>query len=380
MLDDIKEAVRKVRLYLERMRFLLLLRRSFAAHGIFISVLAGYCVFLSSLFILYPELWVKFAPEGFFGVALLLFCVSAILLIPYKFIEMAVYERPERPTLTLYRNILLVIGNRDNMAKALPMYLVLCLFMLVFAHVKSSITVVQPFAWDETFDHWDLAVHFGRRPWEWLHPVLGHPPVTYFLNWNYSIWGLLLIGFWLHYAFLANPGEERTRYLLSFMLSWIVGGSLFALALSSAGPCYYGEGALGLLPDPYSKLMAYLNAANESLPVGALHVQDALWKVLDKTVPFGGVSAMPSMHNATALLFLLTSRGFPRWLRGLLLVHLVLVFLGSIHLAWHYAVDAYVAWAITLSVWFTAKPISRWWESRPAALALRSALDARRMT
>jgi hypothetical protein len=380
MLDDIKEAGGTVRLPLERERFLPLLRRSFAAHGIFISVLAGYCVFLACLFILYPELLVKFAPEGLLGVVLLLSCGSALLLLPYKFIEMAVYERPDRPTLALYRNILSVIGNRDILAKAFPMYLVLCLFMLVFAHVKSSIPVVQPFAWDETFDRWDVAMHFGRRPWEWLHPVLGHPPVTYVLDWNYSLWGLLLIGFWLHYAFLANPGEERTRYLLSFMLSWIAGGSLFALALSSAGPCYYGEGALGLLPDPYAGLMAYLNAANESLPVGALDVQDILWKARDETAPFGGVSAMPSMHNATALLFLLTSRGFPRWLRGLLLVHLILVFLGSVHLAWHYAVDAYVAWAITLAVWYAAGPLSRWWESRPAAQAFRLALDARRRT
>jgi len=377
MLDDNKAAGGSVHLIRERAGFLPLLRQSFAAHGIFLLILLGYLLFLGGLFIVFPELLAKFAPEVALIVLQVIGALSVPVLVACKLVEMAVYEAPARPALRLFQIILSLARSGETWAKGLPMFVCLCLFMFVFGHVKASITLIQPFVWDETFDRWDVAMHFGHRPWELLQPVLGYPPVTFLVSLNYSIWFFILIAFWTHYAFIARPGEERTRFYLSFMLSWIIGGSLFAILLSSAGPCYYGKGGLGLLPDPYAGLMAYLRSVNESFPIGALGVQALLWERLGETMPFGGISAMPSMHNATALLFLLASRGFPRWLRSLLLVHFVFVYLGSVHLAWHYAIDAYLAWVIALAVWYAAGPLSRWWESRPQAVAFRQTLEAR---
>lgn len=377
MHDDIKPAGGQVHGPLERKRFLALLWRSAVAQAIFVYILLAYCAFLVGLFVLFPDLLAKFAPSDLLIVMLTMALANFLLLIPHKFVEMAIYERPERPTLALCRNLLSVMGNREILARGLPIYFVLAVFMLVFANVKTSITVINPFAWDKTFAQWDLVLHFGRSPWQWIHPILGYPPVTFLINFNYILWNFILFGFLMHFGLLTRLGEERTRYFLCFLLSWIVGGSLFALLLSSAGPCYYGEGGLGIDPDPYAGLMAYLKAANQSFPLSALSVQATLWNTVGQPMPFGGVSAMPSMHNATALLFVLASRKFPRWLRWLLIVHLVLVYLGSIHLAWHYAVDAYLAWAITLAAWRVAGPLSRWWESRPGAQALSHALDLR---
>jgi hypothetical protein len=378
MLDDIKASGGTDNLALERERFLPLLRRSFAAHGIFLHILAGYMLFLGCLFVLFPDLPAKFAPEVALIVLQVIATLSMPVLIACKPVEMAVYEAPARPALRLFEIVLSLVRNAETWAKGLPMFLCLCLFMFVFGHVKAGITLIQPFVWDETFDRWDVALHVGYRPWELLQPVLGYPPVTFLVSINYSIWFLILIAFWTHYAFVARPGEQRTRFYLSFMLSWIIGGSLFAILLSSAGPCYYGKGGLGLSPDPYAGLMAYLESVSQSVPIGTLGVQAFLWDKLGETMPFGGISAMPSMHNASALLFVLASRGSPRWLRWPLVIHCGLVYLGSIHLGWHYAVDAYLAWAITLAVWYAAGPLSRWWESRPAALAFRLALESPR--
>jgi hypothetical protein len=286
-----------------------------------------------------------------------------------------VYERPKSPILRLCKKVAAVLSNKKTLAAGLPMYVSLFGFIYVFGLMKANITVIQPFAWDVTFDRLDVALHFGHRPWEWLQPVLGYPLITFLVNFNYNIWFFVMIGFWVYYAVLASPGVERTRYYLSFMLVWMIGGSFFAILFSSAGPCFYGEGRLGLSPDPYAALMAYLRSVNEVFPVWALATQDMLWAHREQSSAFGGVSAMPSMHNATVLLFLLTSRGWPRWVRLLLLAHFVLVYLGSIHLAWHYAVDAYLAWAIVLAVWWATGPLARWWESRPAALAFRRAYE-----
>jgi hypothetical protein len=56
----------------------------------------------------------------------------------------------------------------------------------------------------------------------------------------------------------------------------------------------------------------------------------------------------------------------------ILIAHMILIFLGSIHLGWHYAVDAYAAWAITLVLWPTAYYIAKWWEARPKVQAFNA--------
>lgn len=354
-----------------------LLRKSFAAHAIFLLLSGGFVLFLAVLALFVAGMSDKVAPHTALIIPLVIGPLSAFMLVLLTYAEIAIYERPQRPTARLGSKLLIRMRDKEAWAAGLPVYVSLCLFMFAFGHSKSSITVLQPFAWDETFDQLDTLLHFGRRPWEWLQPIIGYPVVTFLLNVNYNIWFLVMMGFWTYYAFIVRPCVERTRFFLAFMMIWIIGGSIFAIILSSAGPCYYGAGRLGLDPDPYAGLMDYLRSANRSLPVWALSVQSLLWNELGDTMPFGGVSAMPSMHNATALLFLLTSGRFPRWLRVLLCVHLVLIFIGSVHLAWHYAIDSYLAWAVTLAVWHPAGVMARWWEARPAAKAFTAAVQGR---
>jgi hypothetical protein len=293
-------------------------------------------------------------------------------LLIYKFAEMAIYEKPESPMKGLWRNFKAVVTDRERMAAGLPVFVALVTFMYVFTMVKSYITVLAPFTWDTAFDQWDVALHFGYRPWELLQPVFGYWPVTFLVNLNYNMWFVVMNVFWAYYAFIAAPGEERTRFFMSYMAIWILGGGVLAVVFSSAGPCYFGR--IGLSPDPYAPLMEYLRGANHYLPIWALNAQDMLWDLQAQGSAFGGISAMPSMHNATALLFVLTSAGRPVWVRRALIAHAVLIFLGSIHLGWHYAVDGYLAFALAYGVWRVMGPVSRWWENSKAVKDYQAAL------
>ena len=67
-----------------------------------------------------------------------------------------------------------------------------------------------------------------------------------------------------------------------------------------------------------------------------------------------------------ALLFALAGYKVSRFAGHLLSAHAILIFIGSIHLGWHYAVDSYLAWALTLVIWFGVAPISRWWHTTAA--------------
>ena len=53
--------------------------------------------------------------------------------------------------------------------------------------------------------------------------------------------------------------------------------------------------------------------------------------------------------------------------RVVAITHAVLIFIGSVHLASPYAVDSYLAWALTILIGWAAGPLAQWWEATPLA-------------
>lgn len=66
-----------------------------------------------------------------------------------------------------------------------------------------------------------------------------------------------------------------------------------------------------------------------------------------------GISAFPSLHVAIPVLYccvaIATGR---RWLIGLAATFAVVIFLATIHLGWHYAIDGYAAALGTRLIWW----------------------------
>jgi hypothetical protein len=298
-----------------------------------------------------------------YSLPILIFCQLLM-----SFWHMILHVRPKHPTIWLYKDMAAHFSDPRRLALGLPMVLLLNLFMDVFTDIKKNIPNLIPFSWDATFAEWDRILHFGKHPWEWLQPVLGYWPVTFLVNFSYNFWFLVMWILWMYFAFATRTSVLRTRFFLSFILTWAIGGSLMAVAFSSAGPCYYS--LIGLAPDPYAPLMSYLRQVNETIPLMAVSIQDALWYSYVNKAMLGGITAMPSMHNAASLLFALTGWQISRRLGIVLSVHCFAVYIGSIHLGWHYAIDAYVGWAVVLPIWFLSKPIAQWWEAQPAMLRL----------
>ena len=350
-----------------------LLGPSLAAHAPFFAIAIGYFLIFSL-----AGLWAPITTKNAFVflVGILTFSVPMLILAlaAYCLAELIAHERPAHPIPALWRKMRGLLGDPVRMSAGLPMVAALILFMYDFTLVKGNITAFGPFSWDATFDAWDRALHFGIRPWELLQPIFGYWPITFILNLNYNMWFVVMNVFWVHYAFFAHPGEARTRFFLSFFTIWIIGGGILAIVFASAGPCYFGR--LGLGPDPYGPLMAYLNDANGVAPIWALQTQEMLWRLWSGGSTLGGISAMPSMHNATATLFVLAAWGAAPWLRNLLIAHGLMIFLGSVHLGWHYAVDAYPAVALAVVSWMAMGRVSRWWEGGAAAQAYRRLVAA----
>jgi len=352
--------------------FAVLWRKSLAAHAPFFGLIAVYVAGYLAAVGLVPGL----RPANFLVMAASFLALSVPMMIAslaiLRFYHVARHLRPQWPAAALLADMKACLGDRRRLAHGLPMVAAMLLFMYAFIAIKANLPAFQPFVWDGWLADLDARLHFGRQPWEWLQPVLGHPPLTFLINLNYNVWFVVMWTVWVHFAFAPAASLIRTRFFATFFLSWIIGGSLLAAGFSSAGPCYFGR--LGLSPDPFAGLMTYLHQAGESVTLWALPIQERLWQGYLVGSSFDGISAMPSMHNGAAILFALAVSPLNRTIGRLLWAHAALVFVGSVHLGWHYAIDAYAAFALTCVLWLASAPLARWWHDGAAQRALDLAL------
>lgn len=234
--------------------------------------------------------------------------------------------------------------------RALPILIGFFVFFSAFTSMKTMIPHVHPFVWDPYFAWLDRALHGGVDPWRLLQPFLGHPVITKILAFIYILWlpVFFFVLFWQ--LFDLNNKQRRLQFFYTFVLSWAINGTFLAIFFSSAGPCYYeyvtGSGA-------FRPLMAYLEQAHALYKIYAVDTQALLWQSYSSgTQGLGaGISAFPSVHVATAFLFVLLMWKMNALLRFGSIAFCAAISIGSVHLGWHYAVDGYFSILTTWGIW-----------------------------
>jgi hypothetical protein len=273
--------------------------------------------------------------------------------------------RPERPMWALAGSLRgLLPGNA--IVRCAYSLVVLTIFMASFLHSKMLIPVLSPFDWDATFSAWDQAVFGGYHPWQLLQPWFSYPLLTRVLDYAYVAWvpGVFVFWCWI-YTSPKVPGRLRRQYWIATLLSWILLGIVLATLLSSVGPCFLPQ----LFPDqaaPYAPLNAYLADLHHRYPLSSGLTKEHLLEVwAGNGMEPGGISAMPSMHNAQAMLFVLAAYRISRGFGHVMLAYAAVIFIASILLAWHYAVDGIIGIIGTLAIWRISGWASGGPESQP---------------
>jgi len=328
-------------------------RQALAEDG---PIVAGLVAVWLCLLLLLASQGVSGLRPSAYAANLLLYLITLCVMAVFIFVGLLFRARPKSPI----RFLLGLIANCDwiaVVARGLPMLAAVVVLMPAFSAMKSSIPLFNAYGWDHTWVAIDRAIH-GTDPWRLLQPVLGFPIVTSLLSVAYHAWLFLVYAGSIYFCFLAKDRELRARYFIGYFAIWTVVGVAMAIGFASVGPCFlapvFGD-------HRFDQQMAYLRMANEHYPVFVLAVQDQLlaWHQQGNHGLATGISAMPSMHVSMALLFALSISKVSRVAGACAWIFVGTIFVASVHLAYHYAVDGYVAAAATLAIWALAKPLAQ---------------------
>lgn len=239
-----------------------------------------------------------------------------------------------------------------------------------FTVYKGSAIGANGYGFDATFISWDQAIFGGYHAWEWTHSIFSTPEATKWIDFLYHpAFYPMLIGFF--YCTVAHSYKElRHTYIVSYLASFLIIGMIMANALHSAGPVFdgvfYGDGSTfaPLIDRRIEQL------SGESGPVTSAALINYL-STLNQNgeIRMGaGISAMPSMHIVLVLLWLFPAWHLNKYLGVLLAFYTAIIWVGSVHLGWHYFVDGLVSLVVVSVIWRIAGHITGLYGSKSQQL------------
>lgn len=265
----------------------------------------------------------------------------------------------ERPFARIWRGIRGTNWAEVLLARLVPAFLIFFVMQRVYIAFKVAIPDIAPFAWDPAFAGWDRALFLGRDGWELTHGLFGGLLPTAILDEIYITWFFVLFGSFFAVAVMRLESPARLAFLTAFPLTWAIGGSLLAVIFSSAGPAFY-EGVTG--DSAFRPLMDRLAALSGARELHAPRIIDKLWLgYIDPAAPRLGISAFPSMHLAVSALIACLAFSANRWLGWAAALFTAAMQVGSVHLAWHYAVDGIAGIALAVLIWWLSLAFARRW-------------------
>lgn len=269
----------------------------------------------------------------------------------WRILELTYVQKTPNRLAVLASDVRLFLSERDRVVGGLMTVCIMAGTLVAFAQLKNLIPTLHPYSWDEYFMQLDRTLHFGVQPYRIAHAILGWNVTITAVSGLYNFWLFMMYFVLLGACFMRPENSFRMQFLIAFLFTWAIGGNLFATIFSSAGPAYYAMLGLG---DNYSELMGILRNHAATGAITVVNTQDLLWQVHTAKTPINMISAFPSMHVASSVLMAIFLSRLSRWLGIFAWLFALGIMIGSVLLAWHYAVDGYAGALIAVASWYAA--------------------------
>lgn len=265
--------------------------------------------------------------------------------------------------LSLYLRQMVQIGGQtagfsQNYAASVPVLDILAGLGAITVTI-SSFTVYKSLVVGASGYHYDAAItaldrwfFAGLDGWQLTHWLLPTAQMAHVIDFLYHpAFMPMIIGYVICLGLRARPGLRYT-YVLAYLISFVVIGMIGADLLNSAGPIYdgrlYGDGS------NFSALHAKLaQHSQDASPLFSQTTKEYLANAYDQRIAkFGtGISAMPSMHIVMTFLWVFAGWSLGRTAGVLTTLYAVVIWVGSVHLGWHYFSDGLIGLAALAVIW-----------------------------
>ena len=237
--------------------------------------------------------------------------------------------------------------NRGWLATIALMAIALPQTLEAATRFKWLIPRVVPYYADGTIASFEHRL-LGVDAWRVTHALIG-PHGTRAIDLAYACWHPLNIAL-LCWLVLTRNRRFQVQAVLTYQLTWLVLGGAVAMAFASVGPCFVQDFTGNTR---FAPLMTQLRAVNGPTGLYSLSAMRYLVESQHRDVIGCGISAMHSLHVAIAVFAVLTVfRETGRiWLRCAVILYLAIIYVGSIHLGWHYASDGIVGGIGVAAIW-----------------------------
>lgn len=282
-------------------------------------------------FAISPRTVSEFIRPAHFLTIILLGIFPVLFFTLYTAVRFTVRRTPQ-PTRALLR---VLYRNRTWLLRSCILFAISWPSHQAFIALKVAIPRLVPYYADPWLADLDNLLFLGNDPWVFTHALFGS--YTGLIDTIYYQWFTVVM--WIHIwaSFSRNP-RFQIQATFAHMLTWLVLGNIFAISLSSVGPIYYEH---FYADDRFSPLLGRLDPDLNTMEVRAYLIGKYGME------SFGsGISAAPSLHVAlTVLIYMMIRDRFTarHWLAYLALGYIAVIFIGSIHLAWHYALDGIIS-------------------------------------
>lgn len=235
-----------------------------------------------------------------------------------------------------------------------------------FTVYKGAAIGADGYGFDATFISWDRTILGGYHAWEWTHSVFSTPAATKWIDFLYHpAFFPMIIGF-LYCTVSHSYKELRQTYIISYLGSFLIIGMIMANALHSAGPVFdgmlYGDGSTfaPLIDRRAEQLAGEAGPATSALLINYLSTLNQSGEIKMGA----GISAMPSMHIVLVLLWLFPAWHLNKYLGIVFTCYTAIIWVGSVHLGWHYFVDGLVSLVVISIIWRAAGHLTGLYGSR----------------